>query len=232
MNTVSPLPRHRLDRSRHAAPQVFERLRAQIISMDLAPGVALSRAQLAEAFGLSQTPIRDALMRLAEEGLVDVFPQHATVVRPIDLSLARQAHFLRLAVELEIVATLAAAPDRVLTATLDGAISKQAALAASGDYSAFVSADQAFHLTLYQAAKVPDLYELVRRQSGHLDRLRHLHLPLAGKVDKVLDDHRAIVAAIAASDGNAAQAALRAHLSGTLHQLDEIRAHYPHYLVD
>lgn len=112
MNNLSPVPQHQLDRSRHAAPQVFERLREAIITMQLTPGTILSRAELALQFGLSQTPIRDALMKLGEEGLVDIFPQHATVVRAVDIAMARQAHFLRRSIELEIVHTLAASPTR------------------------------------------------------------------------------------------------------------------------
>ena len=71
----------RLDRDRQAAPQVFERLRGMIISLALPPGSPLSRAELAGQFGVSSTPIRDALMRLEEEGLVDVFPQYAIKLR-------------------------------------------------------------------------------------------------------------------------------------------------------
>src|SRR4051794_94845 len=88
---IDDLPRkERLDRSRHAAPQVFERLREMILVLDLVPGTVLSRAELAARFGVSQTPIRDALLRLGEEGLVDIFPQHATVVSRINLASARQ----------------------------------------------------------------------------------------------------------------------------------------------
>src|ERR1700736_7004311 len=101
----------RLDRDRQAAPQVFERLRGMIISLELPPGSPLSRAALAGQFGVSSTPVRDALMRLEEEGLVDVFPQHATVVSQIDVGRAQQAHFLRQALELEIVRLLAASSD-------------------------------------------------------------------------------------------------------------------------
>lgn len=97
----------RLDRDRQAAPQVFERLREMIVSLVLPPGETLSRLKLAKDFGLSSTPIRDALMRLNEEGLVDVFPQHATVVSKIDIDAAQQAHFLRRSLELEIVRMLA-----------------------------------------------------------------------------------------------------------------------------
>src|SRR6266850_7937031 len=97
----------RLDRDRQAAPQVFEQLRKLITSLALPPGSPLSRTTLAEQFGVSSTPIRDALMRLEEEGLVEVFPQYATVVSRIDVGLAQQAHFLRQALELEIVKALA-----------------------------------------------------------------------------------------------------------------------------
>ena len=104
-------PPLRLDRSRQAAPQVFELLRERIVALELAPGTVLSRAELAEAFGVSQTPIRDALLRLGEEGLVDIFPQHATVVSRIDVPAAVQAHFLRRAIECEIAQALTAAPE-------------------------------------------------------------------------------------------------------------------------
>src|SRR5215217_1078117 len=97
----------RLERGRQAAPQVFERLREAIIHLDLSPGTTLSRATLATQFGVSSTPIRDALMRLEEEGLVEVFPQYSTVVSRIDIRLAQQAQFLRHALELEIVKALA-----------------------------------------------------------------------------------------------------------------------------
>ena len=99
----------KLDRTRQAAPQVFEWLRASILSLQLAPGTALSRTELAERFELSQTPVRDALLQLAQEGLVDIFPQHATLVSRIDIASATQAHFLRCAIELEVVRTLALA---------------------------------------------------------------------------------------------------------------------------
>ena len=100
-----------LDRSRHAAPQVLDYLREQIISLTLPPGSILSRQDIAANFGLSQTPVRDALIHLAEEGLVDVFAQHKTVVSRIDIRAAKQAHFLRRSIELEIARVLASTPD-------------------------------------------------------------------------------------------------------------------------
>jgi DNA-binding GntR family transcriptional regulator len=231
-STTLPRPRAlRLDRSRHAAPQVFEHLREMILSLELPPGMHLSRADLASRFGVSQTPVRDALLRLGEEGLVDIFPQHATVVSAIDLTAARQAHFLRRAIELEVVRTLAETRDDALVARLRATVDEQDALRGGREYQAFSAVDQAFHRSLYEGAGVPDLWDLVRRRAGHLDRLRRLHLPVEGKAAAIVRDHRAIVDAIEQRDAERAQQALRAHLSGTLSQADEIRARFPEYVT-
>ena len=231
------LPRTTLDRSRHAAPQVFEQLRARIVSMELAPGTVLVRSELAEAFGVSQTPIRDALIKLGEEGLVQIFAQHATVVSRIDLAAAGQAHLLRQALELEIVERLACGEaDAALEARLTDALAQQrallarqdtAGLLADPDYAEFIEADRAFHQAMYAALGLEALWTLVRRQSGHIDRLRRLHLPEAGKAASVLRQHEAVAAAIARRDPAGARAALREHLSGTLGRIDEIRRLYP-----
>ncbi|HEX8606800.1 MAG TPA: GntR family transcriptional regulator, partial [Pseudoduganella sp.] len=108
----------RLDRSRSAAIQVYEHLRELIVTLALAPGAVLSRNELAGYFDVSVTPVRDALARLDDEKLVEVFPQHATRVRAVDLSSAREAHFLRLSVELEMVHVLAQKPNPALERTL------------------------------------------------------------------------------------------------------------------
>lgn len=226
-----PAP-ERLDRERQAAPQVFERLRGTIIALELPPGSPLSRAQLATQFGVSSTPIRDALMRLEEEGLVDVFPQHATVVSRIDVRLAQQAHFLRQALELEIVRILTLAGNKALAADLDRMISHQQQLAKAGDFEAFMAADNDFHAQLYAAADKRDIWALVRSRSGHIDRLRRLHLPSPGKAQDIVRHHRLIAKSIGAGEPDQAERHLRAHLSGTLSELANIRALHPQYLSD
>ena len=229
-----PVPssvRLQFDRSRHAAPQVFERLREMILSLELVPGTVLSRAELAAHFGLSQTPVRDALIKLGEEGLVDIFPQHATVVSRIDATAAAQAQFLRRSIEAEVVRVLAGQPDAALLDQLRAQIDVQAALMGSTSYLDFIAADRAFHRLMYLAAGVPDLFELVRHRSGHVDRLRMLNLPSVGKQRAIVRDHRLIVDAIAGGDAATAQENVREHLSGTLSQIDAIRLAHPDYFT-
>ena len=225
------VPPSGLDRDRQAAPQVFERLRGMIISLELPPGSPLSRAALAGQFGVSSTPIRDALMRLEEEGLVDVFPQYATVVSRVDVRLAQQAHFLRQAVELEIVRALAIQHDETLARRTSARRSPASNnIAKAGDFEKFMAADNEFHSQLYAAADKQDIWALVRSRSGHIDRLRRMHLPSPGKAQDIVRHHRLIAKAIDAGEPDEAQKHLRTHLSGTLSELARIRARYPEYL--
>lgn len=228
------LPRTTLDRSRHAAPQVFEQLRARIVSMELAPGRVLVRSELAEAFGVSQTPIRDALIKLGEEGLVQIFAQHATVVSRIDLAAATQAHLLRQSLELEIVERLACGEaDAALEARLTDALARQEATGTltDADCVEFIEADRAFHQAMYVALGREALWALVRRQSGHIDRLCRLHLPEAGNIASVLAQHEQIAATIARREPSAARTAVREHLNDLLGRIDEIRRLYPESVI-
>jgi GntR family transcriptional regulator, rspAB operon transcriptional repressor len=203
------------------------------MALDLPPGSVLSRAELAAHFGVSQTPVREALTRLGEEGLVDIYPQHATVVSRIDIGVALQAHFLRRAIELELVHELAGRPTAegvTLTDRLKQQVQRQVLAQRAADYAAFSSADHDFHQALYQAAGMATLWELVRQRAGHVDRLRRLHLPAPGKTQAVLRDHRAIIKALVARDAIAAQAALRRHLAGTLTFVHDVRERHPDWV--
>lgn len=232
MSQIKTLPQAKLQRTRQTAPQVFEILREQIIAVTLAPGDVLSRPLLATHFGVSQTPIRDALQKLADEGLVDIFAQHATVVSRIDITAAMQVQFLRKSIEIEILKTLCKLPTAAhlkLMQDLRNLLKLQARTIAPLDHGLLAQLDQSMHHTLYVAAGVEPLWDLVRQRSGHIDRLRRLNLPKRGKAKSVLSDHQAIVEALEKRNTTAAEKALRAHLAGTLAFVDEIKHQYPEW---
>jgi GntR family transcriptional regulator, rspAB operon transcriptional repressor len=220
----------RLDRRSPVAGQIFALLRARIISLELAPGTSLSRPALAESFGVSQTPVRDALQRLEQEGLVIVHPQSSTLVAPIDIERAHENQFLRTALECEVARTIATAPQdfnlRPAELILD---EMEAVWAKHRDPSTFRPKDQAFHLALFRATDRERLWDLVVQRSGDIDRLRNLHLTNEGKATQILCDHRDILEALMAGKAKAADIAVRRHLSGTLAIVEEIRAAHPRF---
>ena len=210
---------------------VYEHLRELIVTLALPPGAVLSRTDLAGYFDVSVTPVRDALARLDDEKLVEVFPQHATRVRAVDLSSAREAHFLRLSVELELVHALAQRADPELASRLLDLVGRQEASLGKGDLASFTAVDMEFHRTMYDAASLEGLWHRLRDGSGNLDRLRRLHLPLNGKARSILEQHAEIARAIGEGDAARAQSWVRQHLSGTLSELDALRARYPDFVL-
>ncbi len=219
-------------RSQQAAAQVFDELRDMILSLKLAPGTALSRLRLQAQFGVSSTPVRDALMRLEAVGLVEVFPQSGTIISLIDVALARQAQFLRRALEQEVVRGLAATSDAALIGRLEAVIDEQKGHAKKQDLERFNEADTVFHNMLFDAAGVPDLWALIRNRSGHIDRIRRLHLPIGDKARQIISNHAAIVSAIADGHPDRAQAEMRDHLSRSLAFSAELRARFPDYFKE
>ncbi|WP_265502423.1 GntR family transcriptional regulator [Paracoccus beibuensis] len=212
-----------------ATTGILEDLRVRILSLDLPPGAPLSRADLAETYGISSTPLRDALLRLRDEGLVDIHPHARTSVSLIDLPHARQTHFLRSAVEVEVAGTLAKAPPAGLTDELVQLIDMQDSEARRGNLGGFAHLDLAFHAALFRHAGVEQVHRVVRRESIHIDRLRALHLMQPEKARQILLDHRRIVGAILEVDPAAAAGAMRQHLSQSILSGERLTSDNPGY---
>ena len=214
-----------------AAQKVYEDLRNRIVQMELPPDSTLSRADLASEYEVSLMPIRDAMQRLERDGLIRVYPQSKTVVTRIDIPQLHEAHFLRVAVESEIVRRIAEKGDNdELIGRLRSLLRMQAALVDdTQQYLMFNEIDEAFHKTLFGAVDQIGLYELVHSKAVHLARVQRLDLPKEGKMRDILSKHTAIVDAIEARDPKLAQESMRAHLSGSVSRIEVIRAENPDY---
>lgn len=216
-----------------AAARTLDHLRQRIISLDLPPDTVLSRVDLARHYDISQTPLREALQRLEAEGLVDIFPQSRTVVTRIDTTQIHEAHFLRIAIETEVLRRLAEHCDEATLSRLRMILAMQEALAATpAELPAFQELDEIFHQALMAGVGQPGLHTLLRSRSGHLNRVRRLDLPGEGKIRRILQGHRDIIAALAAHDPKAAQEAIRDHLSQTVSRVEILRDRHPNYFKD
>ena len=219
----------RRERGVSALQHVYEGIRQDIISLTLPPGAAIDKNEIASEFGVSPTPVREALLRLSNEGVVDIFPQSRTVVSLIDVQQAREIHFLRLSVEIEIVRVLA----RTITAEgieeLNAWIQRLVTELNANNKAGFYDADGQFHKTMFRLAGVGGLPRIIDAQRGHYDRIRGVFLFDKRRRQVVAREHRAIIAALKAGDAVAAEAAVRGHLGKSLAIIDDIRALHPSY---
>ncbi|MFM1858837.1 MAG: hypothetical protein RL133_337 [Pseudomonadota bacterium] len=212
------------------AQQVYAHLRARMLALELEPRALLSRSSLADHYGVSQTPIRDALLKLESEGLVRIYPQSRTEVAPIAVSKVHEVQFLRRALEVEVVQQLCERRDDQGFQALDRLVREQRKLI--GDDQAldqFMALDQLFHATLFRQAGQFALHQLIVERSVHLDRVRRLQLPMRGKRKAIVSEHQCIVQALAAADTSAALQAIRGHLAGARRNLDALLSSHPHY---
>lgn len=211
------------------ANAIFERLHADIVSLRMAPGMVLQEKRIAEEFGVSRTPVREALLRLSDGGLVDIFPQSGTVVSRVPVSAIPEAVVIRKALESTTVESAARIAEPRHIAQLDAIIARQKALAALGDASNFHEEDEAFHEAITQIAGYPGIWAILKTVKVQIDRARRLTLPALGRMDNVVHEHKVIRDAIAAHDVEAARAAMLHHLSAVIPDVAELRARHPDY---
>ena len=199
----------------HPPRSIYRLLRHEIVNLQLRPGERLSENELAARFGTSRAPVREALIRLVEDGLIEVRPQRGSFVSRISLRAMERARFVREALEAAIVRR--AAQDGIAPAAhaeLEAAI--QAQVEAGADPARFTEQDDRFHRGLAEAAGLGSVWDVIEREKAQFDRMRYLSLPATTPVEILVEQHRAILDAVVERRPAAAERELRKHLREVL----------------
>jgi DNA-binding GntR family transcriptional regulator len=215
-----------------ARDQVYLSLRESIVSAELQPGRRLSENELADRLGVSRTPVREALVRLRDERLVAIVPQLGTFVTLISNDGVADAAFVREALECAAIRLATASAREEDLAELQANLVAQDRAHEAGDADAFDRLDDALHHSICEASGHEIAWTLSRRANGHLDRVRRLSLPDPAYLGEMVDEHREVVAAIAARDADRAEQLLRHHLRMVLSSLPHIQAEHPEYFEE
>ena len=212
--------------------QVYEALRASIETVEFPPGLRLSENELAERLGVSRTPVREALLGLSDDRLVEIVPQLGTFVAPITRAALTDAQFIRESLECAAVADAAADAGEAEIAALRAIVARQAETRDAADLERFYSLDDEFHRSLCRIGGRQIAWSISQRASGHLNRVRRLSLPVHDYIADMVAQHTTVVDAVADHDPDAATATLGAHLSRVLVGLGEIAQEHPDYFGD
>lgn len=216
-----------LDATLPITPQLCRQLRTRIIRNDLKPGNRISETEIAKSAQVSRQPVREAFIKLSEQGLLAVLPQRGTIITKIAYSAVHDARFLREAIEADIVAILAADPDPALVTELRRQIAHQREIGQS-DPARFIQMDETFHRTLADGVGRGGAWKQLEGLKSQMDRVRFLalsHFP----VSKLISQHEAVVESIARADSTGANAAIRRHMREVLNDLPQILAANPDF---
>ncbi|MBA2701807.1 MAG: GntR family transcriptional regulator [Chloroflexi bacterium] len=214
-----------VDRRLPIVPQIHDALRDAIIRVAVLPGQAISETELAASFGVSRTPIREALIRLADEGLIDIYPQAGTFVSRIDLAAVREAQFVRQT--LETAVAIQAASTSAGVTVFEPILERQARAIRDGDFGEFFASDEDLHRKVFEVAGHGATWRLVQAAKSHLDRVRQLERPAEVTLLEMRRQHRAIAAAIVAGDPDAAAEVVREHATVILAIAPDVAARHP-----
>lgn len=232
MQTLSPIAAGPAEGRTTIAIRVYKSLRLGIIRTELKPGDSLSEAEVARQLGTSRQPVREAFIKLADIGFVDIVPQRGTFVVKISVRDVTNARFIREAVETAIVGKACALAEPAHIDRLSGLISEQRELASTGDQQAFLDLDDAFHQEIAASADCLFGWRVIEDLKAQMDRVRYLSMPSATPVERLIEQHSEIVAAIARRDAGAASAAMHRHLGEILTSLPKLAAAHPELFVD
>ena len=195
------------------AERVYRELRRRIRELTLPPGAPLRKEEIALEMGVSRAPVSEAIARLADEALVDVFPQHGSFVAPIRAEDVRESLFIRTALEVEAIRRVTQAADAGLMAQMEENMATQERAMKAADLQAFYELDEALHAMIFASLQAPRALRLLDAARAPLDRPRRLRLPETGRPEATFAEHRRMIDAIASGDPEFAAAAMRAHLA-------------------
>lgn len=205
---------------------VYEMLRDEILTLALPPGKPIDEVNLAERFGMSRTPIREALVRLAGEGLVETLPNRSAIVAHIDF-LKLHTFFDAITLMYRVTTRLAAEFHR--PEDLDVIRAHQvryAAAVAAQDPLAMIAINRDFHAAIAEAGRNPYFTALTLRLLDEGRRILRLYYQsFNDKLPKEYsDEHEQIIAAIAARDVDLCDQLARAHADQIVRQIQQFFA--------
>ncbi|MDY4335961.1 GntR family transcriptional regulator [Pectobacterium brasiliense] len=202
--------------------QIYRVLRKDIVECNIPPGKLLSEKEISVRFDVSRQPVREAFIKLAEAGLVQIMPQRGTFVMKISEQRVADARFIRQALECAIVRRAAEMVTEEQLLTLEHNLCRQELAAQNDQVREFLNLDDSFHQLLTQIANCPLAWETIESIKATMDRVRFLSLSQVSPPPSLIQQHYLIFSALKARDPDAAEKAIREHLQEMIYSITPI----------
>ncbi len=211
--------------------RVYETVRNAIVQLQLRPGHLLSEAELARQMGVSRQPVREAFIKLAEAGLVEVRPQRGTFVKLISIREVQNSRFIRESIELAVVRKAAELIDSAGIADLRELVAAQQ-VALAGTLGDFMRLDDDFHCAIAAHGGVEHAWRHIVSLKAQLDRVRFLGFPAATPRPQVVAQHTEVVDALERNDPDAAVKMMHKHLNELAPSLPKLAEEHAELFAD
>jgi DNA-binding GntR family transcriptional regulator len=211
---------------------IYSILKEKIQFMEWKPGSRIVEAELAEEYGVSRTPIREALKKLEEERFIDIYPQRGTYVAKIDMKLVKEVALMRHILESDIFGHLCEKKTVVSMEVRQKLIMMELALK-SKDYKEYIKYDNGFHRALFNCGGHEIIWDTISGFLAHYTRVLTLDIMMADNLEKSYESHVKMVECIEAGDLKGLDAIMAVHHDYYLTESDiEIQKEHPDYFVN
>jgi DNA-binding GntR family transcriptional regulator len=230
MPLASSVPLERRSR----ADEVYEQLKRDIAEFQLVPGDRFTENSVTERLNVSRTPVRQALIRLQQEGYVEVMFRSGWRVLPFDFAKFEQLYDLRMVLETTAAHRLCdeglRSPKPINTQLLDDLMALWLVPVAqrSTDTVQVTQWDEAFHCALVESAGNPEMARVHREVTDRIRIIRRLDFTKQARIEATYDEHGKILTAIRAKRGDQAAMLLRAHIETSQAEVRKITLHQVH----
>lgn len=213
------------------ATQAYNIVRAEIIGLALPPGSTITENTVSSRLGFSRTPVREALIRLSDEGLVEIKPQLGTKISLIDPASAFEALLIRLELEKMVARRAAGNIDDDLRKRFRANLTAQRAAARTRDHDAFFRADDAFHALIAVGADMKRTPLVIDYAAVDLSRIRNIGIHVPGRSRQTISEHLAIFEALDRGNAEEAQSCITQHLRTVHRGFEALRQRHPTWFV-
>lgn len=203
--------------------EAYDGIKQRIRDNQMAPGANMPEQELAELLGVSRTPVREALIRLESEGLVEIVPRHGVRVLPIKTQDMHEIYDILTALEPFAARQLAqTGPSQEVIDKLEYAVAEMEQALASQDLERWARGDELFHYELLDAVGNRRLSEFAGRLNDQVHRARMITLRLREVPEKSTYEQRAVLEALREGDGKKVEHLFREHRERVASELTEI----------
>ena len=190
------------------------------MNMTLEPGTDVSVQKLSERYGVSRTPVREAVVRLQQSGLVEIYPQRKTVVSKIDIDRIHEEWFIRTTLESAVVDEFIRKCSELVADTLQELVNKQKRYLDKEHFMDFYLKDNRFHQLIFETADESLSWQTIEDTASHYNRIRLMHGKILGNDLVTIKEHERIVEAARKRDVDEMRAVVKEH---SYHLLDQVK---------
>lgn len=213
--------------------QAYSEILKRIINTEYQPGQRISEKNLSQELDIGRTPIREALLQLRQEGLINVIPQSGTYITKIDLQVAISARFIRESIETRVVKEATASYDTLAITKLNTIIANQKFFSKQKEFENFFREDEAFHRQFYLMTNHQQVWDWLQITNIQLNRFRMLRLKVKELPwENLINEHVNILKAVKNHDPEEAERLIANHLHLMIDEKDALLHTFPDYFIN